>query len=294
MRKKRTLNQHIQIANETMSYIYEYIDTNINIDELALSFGISKHHLHKLFKQQMGVNIYETIKSNRLQKASNLLLTNKHSTITQISNMCGYSSHTSFIRAFKERFGQTPKDWRQGGYKEYSKDILKNYMIEDSVCPKFNAKNVQIVKTPQREIYYLRQKGYILEEGKEKWQKLQAWVYSNSIKNYESLGIYHDNPAITPHNECFYIAAICPKEKLALLDTNLPSYTMQDGLYAAFEIEGKKADVGLFIHWVYHEWLPMSGFETTTHPSFVIMNKNHILDKEREVDGTYYLPIRYT
>ncbi len=69
---------------------------------------------------------------------------------------------------------------------------------------------------------------------------------------------------------------------------------MKEGLFASFDIQGKKADVGLFIHWVYHEWLPSSGFETTTHPSFVIMNKNHILDKERDVDGTYYIPIRYT
>ena len=39
----------------------------------------------------------ETIKSIRLQKASNLLLTNIHSTISQIANQCGYSSQTSFL-----------------------------------------------------------------------------------------------------------------------------------------------------------------------------------------------------
>ncbi len=73
----------------------------------------------------MGTNIYETIKSIRLQKASNLLITNQHSTITNIANMCGYSSQTSFIRAFKSRFNQTPKIWRNGGYKEYSNKIIK-------------------------------------------------------------------------------------------------------------------------------------------------------------------------
>ena len=25
------------------------------------------------------------------------------------------------------------------------------------------------------------------------------------IKEYEQIGIYHDNPAITPHKDCFYI-----------------------------------------------------------------------------------------
>lgn len=74
----------------------------------------------------MEINIYETIKSIRLQKASSLLLTNKYSTITQIASMCGYSSQTSFIRAFKERFNQTPKVLRNGAYEEYSTNILRN------------------------------------------------------------------------------------------------------------------------------------------------------------------------
>lgn len=117
MQKKATENKHIQIANNTMYYIYQHIDTDINIDELALSFGMSKVHFHKVFKEQIGKNIYETIKSIRLHKASNLLLTNKSSTITQIANMCGYSSQVSFIRAFKQRFNQTPKEWRNGGFK---------------------------------------------------------------------------------------------------------------------------------------------------------------------------------
>ena len=119
MQKKDTRDLHIDIANKAMSYIYKNIDTPINIDLLALNFGISNTHLHKVFKEQLSINIYESIKSIRLQKASNLLLTNKYSTITQIANMCGYSSQSSFIKAFKERFEQTPKQWRNSRYSQY-------------------------------------------------------------------------------------------------------------------------------------------------------------------------------
>ena len=86
MHKISTHNLHMQIANDTMNYIYEFIDTDINLDELAIKFNVSKFHFHKIFKEQMGANIYETIKSIRLQKASNLLITNKSSTVTQIAN----------------------------------------------------------------------------------------------------------------------------------------------------------------------------------------------------------------
>jgi AraC family transcriptional regulator len=37
--------------------------------------------MHKIFKEVFGHNIYESIKFIRLQKASNLLLTNTYSTI---------------------------------------------------------------------------------------------------------------------------------------------------------------------------------------------------------------------
>ena len=289
MQRKDTRDLHIQIANETMTYIYKHIDTSINIDELADKFKVSKKHLHQIFKEQLDINIYESIKSIRLQKASNLLLTNKYSTITQIANMCGYSSQSSFIKAFKERFNQTPKQWRNGGYEVYSDTILKDSLLKDAL-PNFDKSKVRIVKNPDREIYYIRQKGYIVEEAKQKWQQLQAWIYTNELKEdeYEQIGIYHDNPAITPHNKCFYIAAISPKKKI--LNTNIPSNTLKGGIYAAFDIySGDEA--AWFIKWAYHKWLPNSGFETTTEPSFVIMHKNHFVE-DNEIDATFYLPIR--
>ena len=294
MQKKSTYNQHVQIANDTMYYIYEHIDTDINIDDLALKFGVSKFHFHKVFKEQMGVNIYETIKSIRLQKASNLLLTNKSSTITQIANMCGYSSQTSFIRAFKQRFDQTPKVWRNTGFKEYSLEILKHSKL--SFCPNsmFMGLEAKIVKTKGRRAYYIRHKGYDGDKIRKIWQKMLAWIYTNNIKEYEQVGVYHDNPAITAHSECFYVAAIIPKDEVDLSQTNLPHFTMPEALYATFDITGRYGDMLRLIQWAYHEWLPKSGFETTTNPSYAVFRKNHFLEEDGEFEATYYLPVKFS
>lgn len=292
MQKKSTRDLHIEIANKTMNYIYRNIDAPINIDELALEFNVSTNHLQKIFKEQMGINIYESIKSIRLQKASNLLLTNKYSTVTQIANMCGYSSQSSFIKAFKQRFQQTPKQWRNGGYEIYSNKILENSLLENSL-PDFDESKVEIVKTNSRKVYYLRQKGYINKEGKKKWQQLKAWAYTNELEEYEEIGVFHDNPAITPHEECFYIAAVYPKGDRKISNTNMPSNILEGGLYAAFNITGEDNEAGWFVKWAYHTWLPNSGFETTTEPSYMVMRKNHMLD-ENGIDATFYLPIRNT
>ncbi|WP_072679459.1 GyrI-like domain-containing protein [Arcobacter sp. LA11] len=293
MQKKTTQNRHTQIANYTMNYIYNYIDTDINIDHLASKFEISRVYFQKLFKEQIGKNIYEAIKDIRLYKASNLLLTNKSSTIKQIANMCGYSSQPSFIRAFKLRFNQTPKEWRDGGHKKYSNNILKNIDIDFNKIENFLQIEPKIVKLDSMKIYYLRNKGYSKETLKKTWQKIQAWIFTNNITKYKELAFYHDNPVITPANDCVYVAAVFVDEEVDLSNTNLPYFKIAGGLYASFEINGKHGDILRFLQWVYHDWLPKSGFETTTNPAHTVLNQNHYTHPSGEFQATLYLPIQY-
>ena len=292
MHKKETNLQHSKIANDAMNYIIEYLETDINISELATQFAVSKFHFHRIFKEQMGANVYETIKSIRLQKASNLLITNRHSTITQIANMCGYSSQTSFLRAFKDRFGQTPRGWKNGGYKEYSNKILSTSQTASISKADFSYLEPKIVKTQAKTAYYIRQKGYNYKV-MQAWQKMMAWVYTNNIEEYEQIGIYHDNPIITKLDDCSYVACIVPKDNSSLKNTSLPYFNLQSTICASFEVEGKYGDILKLIQWVYHHWLPDSGYETTTMPSYTIFDKNHFLSEDGLFKCTYFVPVRY-
>lgn len=288
--KKNTYEKRAKIANDVMNYVYKFIDTNINIDELSLELNVSKFHLHRIFKDEFGKNIYESIKSIRLQKASNLLITNKYSTITDISQMTGYSSQTSFLRAFKQRFEMTPKDWKNGGYKEYSNKIVEKITNQNENYSEFDITPC-IVKMPEIKGYYIRHQGYD-RSIKKTWQKLQTWIYTYDIKEYKQIALHHDNPIITPLEECQYIA-IVSLENDELDDVTLPSLIIPKGIYAKFSLSGKYGDVIKLIQWVYHYWLIDSGYETTTNPSYTIYHKNHFLSDDEEFVLDYYLPIRY-
>ena len=288
--KKNTYEKRAKIANDVMNYIYKYIDTNININELSIELNISKFHLHRIFKDEFGKNIYESIKSIRLQKASNLLITNKYSTITNIAQMTGYSSQTSFLRAFKERFEMTPKEWKNGGYKEYSNKIVEKFTNQNDNSAGFDI-TPSIVKMPEIKGYYIRHQGYD-RTIKKTWQKLQTWIYTNDIKEYKQIALHHDNPIITPLEECQYIAIVC-LENDELKDVTLPSLIIPKGIYAKFSLSGKYGDVIKLIQWVYHYWLIDSGYETTTNPSYTIYHKNHFLSDDEEFILDYYLPIKY-
>ena len=288
--KKETLQKRTKIANDIMYYIYTHIETNIDIEDLSIDLGISKFHMHRIFKEAFGKNIYESIKSIRLQKASNLLITNKYSTITDISQMTGYSSQTSFLRAFKQRFEMTPKDWKNGGYKEYSNKIVEKITNQNENSAGFDI-TPSIVKMPEIKGYYIRHQGYD-RSIKKTWQKLQTWIYTNDIKEYKQIALHHDNPIITPLEECQYIA-IVSLENDELDDVTLPSLIIPKGIYAKFSLSGKYGDVIKLIQWVYHYWLIDSGYETTTNPSYTIYHKNHFLSDDEEFVLDYYLPIKY-
>lgn len=293
MHKKNTLDLHTKISNNLMYYIYENLSTDINIDDFAFSININKFHLHKIFKEQMHINIYQCIKSIRLQKASSLLLSNKSQTISKIANLCGYSSQTSFIRAFKNRFEQTPNTWRKGGYKEYSKKILVDSKHSFLLKKDFKKIDPIIVKTKKKELYYLRVQGYSRQKIKKSWQNIQAWIYTNKIIDYKQIAIFHDNPTITPHEKCFYIASILVEDEINIENSKLSSCSMKENLCASFEIKGKQGDMLRLIQWVYQEWLPTSDFDTTTSPSFAILKKNHFLDNSNDFHATFFLPIEY-
>ena len=289
--KRETLQKRTKIANDIMYYIYTHIDTNIDIEELSIDLKVSKFHMHRIFKEAFGKNIYESIKSIRLQKASNLLLTNKYSTISSIANLCGYSSQSSFIKTFKERFEMTPKAWRSGGYKNYSNKILQQSQKAMESTADFTNMSPEIVKMPYFESFYIRNSGYNAKI-KEAWQKLQTWVLSHDIKEYKEIALFHDNPTITPLNECQYIACIVSDDK-SIISDRLPNFKISEGVYAKFDLKGRQGDILKFIHWVYHEWLPKSEFETTTKPSYVIYRKNNFLDKDNEFDLSFYVSINY-
>ena len=275
-----------------MYYIYTHIETNIDIEELSIDLEISKFHMHRVFKEIFGRNIYESIKSIRLQKASNLLLTNRYSTISSIVNSCGYSSQSSFIKIFKDRFGMSPKEWKNGGYKEYSNEIIKQSKFAMKSKANFDNITPTIVKMKAIESYYIRNRGYN-KNIEETWQKLQTWVLTNNIKQYKRAALFHDNPTITPLDECQYIACIIVDDDKNIKSDRIPKFKIAEGVYAKFDLKGKTGDVLPFIHWVYHEWLPQSEYETTTKPSYAIYNKIDFLDESNEFDLSFYVSINF-
>lgn len=284
--KKETLIERSETINKSLNYIYSNIETNITLEELAKLNSISKYHFHRIFKEETKETLQDTITSIRLQKAANMLISNSYSTITEILAQCGYSSHSSFIKAFKKRFNFTPKEYKEFGYIEHSKKILKENYIENI---NINIE-VDIKIRPELRCIYIRHKGYN-KDLKHTWQKLKALAYQLNIKEYEEIGLHHDNPSIVPLDECKYVAAITINNNLQL-NEKVSTLTIPELLCATFKYKGKYGEIINLIRYISQEWIVKKGYEITTMPIYIKYEKNHLIGDNKEFEIEVNIPIR--
>ncbi|MFN5573505.1 MAG: helix-turn-helix domain-containing protein [Bradyrhizobium sp.] len=99
----------------TAAHVRDYIGQNFREATLraaraARAFGVSERHIQKLLAGG-GASFGETLAGLRLEAAAQALAAGGGS-VAQIAYECGFSDLSTFHRAFKARFGETPAAYR--------------------------------------------------------------------------------------------------------------------------------------------------------------------------------------
>jgi len=82
-------------------------DASFNVDKMAKMMFISRTHFIRKVKNLSGQKPLDLLKSYRLKRAKQLLEQKKIS-ISEVAYLVGYENPSSFTRAFKTRFNQSP------------------------------------------------------------------------------------------------------------------------------------------------------------------------------------------
>ena len=91
---------------EIMRYIEEHLAEDLDIDDLAEIFYISKYHMMRLFHREVGTTIHAYLSQRRLLHARELI--GKGMGATEACYRSGFRSYSSFTRAYSKYFGTTP------------------------------------------------------------------------------------------------------------------------------------------------------------------------------------------
>lgn len=96
-------NRHVR---EIMEYLEQNLAEQVNIDQLAEQFFISKFYMMRLFQKETGTTIHAYLTQRRLLRARELM--NGGMRAMEACFTCGFHSYSTFTRAYGKYFGTTP------------------------------------------------------------------------------------------------------------------------------------------------------------------------------------------
>ena len=104
-----------ELLNDILLYIDDNIYENISVSTLCDHFCISTSMLHSLFRKNMNNTAKNYINELKLSKSKELIRNSTH-TLSEISEMLGFSSIHYFSKKFKSYFNISPTEYSKSIY----------------------------------------------------------------------------------------------------------------------------------------------------------------------------------
>lgn len=95
-----------------LHFIEQHYSEDLSLEDLAKSAAVSKTECTRCFRQCLGTTPYGYLIEYRLSAAAGLLRTTDYP-VSVIAQMTGFQQPSHFGKCFKERTGQSPRDYRR-------------------------------------------------------------------------------------------------------------------------------------------------------------------------------------
>lgn len=109
----RRLGTHHRRLVEAVALMEQHLEAPLPLAEVASRSGVSLRQLQRLFEQHLGTSPRRWYLQQRLARAWRLL-TETDLNVLSVGLACGFSSSSSFARAFRAEYGQSPRQVRAG------------------------------------------------------------------------------------------------------------------------------------------------------------------------------------
>ncbi|MCR0201231.1 AraC family transcriptional regulator [[Clostridium] innocuum] len=112
-----------EAIQKTLDYMEEHYEEELTIEQLSSIAHLSRFYYQRLFYRLTGYTVSEYLRSVRLKMAAGLLKAD-NGKIMDIAMQCGFSSHSTLTRAFRQCYGMSCADYRA------SSDIHLDHVIK--------------------------------------------------------------------------------------------------------------------------------------------------------------------
>ncbi|GGA42604.1 helix-turn-helix transcriptional regulator [Paenibacillus physcomitrellae] len=108
--KEERLKSYSLPIVRAIQYIHSHLFEPCRVKDIALALNLHPNYLSTLFKTEVGLPLTQYVKSIKLEEARKLLLNSEYS-ITEISEMLGYSSLSYFSKDFQKAYACSPRKY---------------------------------------------------------------------------------------------------------------------------------------------------------------------------------------
>ncbi|MGL1890075.1 MAG: AraC family transcriptional regulator [Spirochaetaceae bacterium] len=105
-------DEQMNLILKIQKYIHEHKGEDISVSKIATFCSYSNSRIRTIFRDNMGTSIGVYVREIKMNSAAIKLRLSELS-ITEIADLCGFSSVYSFSRGFTNLYGVSPKKYRQ-------------------------------------------------------------------------------------------------------------------------------------------------------------------------------------
>lgn len=100
-------------VKKVINYLNENYNKKISLEQIAHNMYLSPVYISKIFKEETGESPISYLIKIRLEKAQDILVKDKNSSIKAIANQVGYDDAYHFSKLFKKYYGISPLYYRK-------------------------------------------------------------------------------------------------------------------------------------------------------------------------------------
>ena len=102
-----------ELVKQALAFIHQNYDRTFSLQEITQAVGVSKSYFSQIFRDEMGLSLWDYLNRFRVQKARELLRATSLP-ITEIALRVGFDDFSYFGRVFSKQCGCSPRAYRQG------------------------------------------------------------------------------------------------------------------------------------------------------------------------------------
>lgn len=262
MNKTVTLASYRARVLRVVDHLWLNLDQGTDLNTLAEVAHFSPYHFHRIYREIMHENLYQTVRRLRLHRAASLLIRTDLS-VQDVARQVGYGGAESFTRAFSSSYGGPPAQFRQKNQAHSEHPVT--LPPQNKVYPMNYS--FDIVDIPDMSLGGLPHQGDFMAIGAT-FEQLFATLGSSGLVGPDTryFGIYYNDPCATPIDQLRSMAcATLTPEQAA--QAGLQVASIGGGPHAVVTHIGPYAELEKGYDWFYGQ-LPELGYEMADQPPF--------------------------